>query len=1314
MQVFRYSTHVASASCTYQTDEDFIFKGNLSTNQQGLNVFVHNCMLSARDTAINNYSSLVLTNDKTLDDVFDLRPLQQNTSRVINTRLGVSVTGKYDESTRYLYFNTERETSTLDFNIATSHQMLLLDEMADTNQSYFNVELLNEAYARICYRYKHTNFYLAVNSNEQLVFATGYTDFNDLNFNYIDETVFEYVFDESGDSLFLRKPLSGNATKFLGLSTYNDTQLSLLSAANASNYIQFNNFNFIVRADIAQVPEKLNDSWATYDTADISKLDINNSTLIENIPSTILLASQYGESNAFETPTKPIVLKSQSSQFGSFDKSSYLNRYDEYPGVIARDYTNIFAGNNQELGDDNIIINYTLFSNDYIAVPDAYSVFKTSQSLYPYTQLNINDATFSTDGSFAGDSPFTSDQIIAQKNNAQGNDGQYLCTWLSAGPNGDDNVWVDRYYVTNKISPLDAVKAVNSTYGTYADYTTQLLTSSDLNYYFFDKKSDVVFERNKEYFYHRIGNKRINQHFETLSSKLITNTLDWNTSNVQQRADEYVFDGSSFATVTNYKSANDYNGITISFGLKCADWSKLQGYQIIGNLTESGFAMIKDPVVTPLIAVQSVSAIHIFNSDLVEVAKTNIPEIPRTLVRFDALEDIAVVCDSAVYKLHADGTLYDKIELATSTSPVIDRNTEINIWFDDSGSMNETFEPLTLMRDEGLQTALLPFYNNDIATYDERVRVRKFSEYPTLSSLATERTLRVLNTFGSDSSVTRVVNLVFQDESSPYNAETTFNSNSALTDVYVSDVTDLRAALDINDVSYNGIVFQVNTGPNIYPGFGQFLTAIKEGFNNYAGASGLSDITNINYTFNVAAAAPQQYYASLIVDELNRLNLIETDTIRSLSGFTIAQDDKMIYFLQGDGTTVRALNYTTEVITTSALEAPSTSIIYGDRGLVGTQGSKALAYTTDSLLYLYNDNQLVSENYATGDKFVAFKTLSAGSTINYLRNFTVDKEDSIYLLNGDYRVIKYNAERVKQYDTSLAPYLSALGGVNIAVNACYEYQKNEYSQSCIVVSRDVNEKIHLTKIGNNGDVIKTAETDVKYFNNTIYNTTNDVYLQRKYRNRGNVLDFIVKLTNRFNNKDVIEAKISINLEEVLPGTQRFALRIDAQQGNATFFRNGKRVANANIDMGKFASQQPLVSNSISFGACQFNNGATLAQFLKQPAAFFASNATLISPRIYAGSLTDSDIRMLIMQETKIEPLRFHLPCGMRNNLDVVKRIFTFGTPGIKSNNAKIVIKNTNITNVALKESIKQLVLQEINKAIPITVNITGVEFVDYA
>ena len=104
--------------------------------------------------------------------------------------------------------------------------------------------------------------------------------------------------------------------------------------------------------------------------------------------------------------------------------------------------------------------------------------------------------------------------------------------------------------------------------------------------------------------------------------------------------------------------------------------------------------------------------------------------------------------------------------------------TRINIFFDDSGSMNSTLTPLEDMvggSNDTLKSIILPYYDNDSAAYDENVTIQKFSKVSPLSTIGrhpdglripTSENSIVLGgtTMREISSSKNVINIMFQDE----------------------------------------------------------------------------------------------------------------------------------------------------------------------------------------------------------------------------------------------------------------------------------------------------------------------------------------------------------------------------------------------------------------------------------------------------------------------------------------------------------------------------------------------------------------------
>lgn len=198
---------------------------------------------------------------------------------------------------------------------------------------------------------------------------------------------------------------------------------------------------------------------------------------------------------------------------------------------------------------------------------------------------------------------------------------------------------------------------------------------------------------------------------------------------------------------------------------------------------------------------------------------------------------------------------------------VISNNTKINIWFDDSGSMNSTLSPLQTMASTILKPCLLPAYNNDSALYDSRVQVLNFS------TISDERYIKLLAQTSADPVITKVINLTFADESDSYAAVTGYGGT--ITPEAASDINLLRIKLSTEPInSLVGVAFQVATGgvstPS-YPGFKTFVTNVHTGVAPFTGTSGLSDKTEIGYKLDVIPGSTPQYYANLIITALNNL-----------------------------------------------------------------------------------------------------------------------------------------------------------------------------------------------------------------------------------------------------------------------------------------------------------------------------------------------------------------------------------------------------------------------------------------------------------
>jgi hypothetical protein len=241
--------------------------------------------------------------------------------------------------------------------------------------------------------------------------------------------------------------------------------------------------------------------------------------------------------------------------------------------------------------------------------------------------------------------------------------------------------------------------------------------------------------------------------------------------------------------------------------------------------------------------------------------ETNYRYDQQTTIRSTVTADGATAGSAKILILYAGGKVFE------APQSEIDSSTEINIFFDSSGSMDSTLAPLRIMRSQVLKNALLPFYENDEDAYDENV---------TISEVPSERVWQQMQTLGTNANVTSVINLVFSDENSPYSATSTYPTNPTTT--HDTDIAALRSTISTAETAngsayYRSVMFQVNTGPNSFTGYKQYLQAVMNGTGNYSGSDGLSDRANVEIRLetDVIAGANATYYANQVINGLNSL-----------------------------------------------------------------------------------------------------------------------------------------------------------------------------------------------------------------------------------------------------------------------------------------------------------------------------------------------------------------------------------------------------------------------------------------------------------
>ena len=151
-----------------------------------------------------------------------------------------------------------------------------------------------------------------------------------------------------------------------------------------------------------------------------------------------------------------------------------------------------------------------------------------------------------------------------------------------------------------------------------------------------------------------------------------------------------------------------------------------------------------------------------------------------------------------------------------------DGNLYIMMHVDGSGSILSTRKALDEMKDTLLKNALLPYYKNDEALYNNRVLVVDGEG---------ERTLKF---FADAAKKENVLALVFQDEAQPAYHLPNFNRKPE--DHYMDDLKDLKDKLNGYGGLYRGIMFQVDRGKTFAKSFKEFVGNAWKGDGYLSGA----------------------------------------------------------------------------------------------------------------------------------------------------------------------------------------------------------------------------------------------------------------------------------------------------------------------------------------------------------------------------------------------------------------------------------------------------------------------------------------------
>jgi hypothetical protein len=567
-----YSVSSVSFPTAEYNDRFISFEQTKSTLEQGLNINLIDALSGARDSKINNYSSFYLTGKNKLTNFISVSSPSQDTVVSLVTKIGFERSN--NQPSKYFYIFKSNE------NVTTDQKALGIQPLNKTglfeNNYFFEIEALDNNLCRIKHNDGLSAFYLNYNTTpgvDKFVFYRNTDDYKTIIREQSD--VFRYVLDDDG---YLQLFKFNNDT--LNIVTLSGEQLTLTPLLSGSLNRGINNLLHIDYT-LDQNKQFVNKSFVNYNVRKTSNLilDTVNSSLNED--GQYMLTTAYNTISADNFQLNYLTLDTNRSEFNFVKRGS--NMVDSPLGLDRdpREYYNLNSGNNQEKGLDKINLNYNFYDKDVYVENGSDTYFTAPSSIYPYDKLNINDTTFTFNGSFAGPTPILADKIfIKRQNTTQYDNGRYLCTWLSGGNLGEQGLWVDRYYYPDKISKSAALSSTPVYAPSFHDSVDTInikVSDAVINREkFFDKISDAAIEPNIGIKYQRIGNADI-KHIVDSSAPLVSAFDTYNTSRVVRGETEnyctdvdtreLTFDGSTYTVFNVSNDIDKSKNFTLNFDM---------------------------------------------------------------------------------------------------------------------------------------------------------------------------------------------------------------------------------------------------------------------------------------------------------------------------------------------------------------------------------------------------------------------------------------------------------------------------------------------------------------------------------------------------------------------------------------------------------------------------------------------------------------------------------------------------------------------------------------------------------------------------
>ena len=1012
----------------------------------------------------------------------------------------------------------------------------------------------------------------------------------------------------------------------------------------------------------------------------------------------MLVHSEYYYLTGESIPINMFSLKNQQTPTG---RTSPGNMHPGKHNYDHREYNKMFTGTNQLKGSSNISLEYNIDTTEYTFSP-GINYFNTPQDMSPINRININDTQLISTGAIAGNVPGDSDKIF-KKNAGYGQYtrwgspsdhqlGTWLCTWLSGGDDpGQAPVWVDRYYDPDKTGYVQAL--TSSSIFSSSTYSSDQFDVFNDPGVVVDRPSKLTLEPGCTYAYYRLSETDIGNILSELDPYHVQQGFNTYTTTGKQPAgnprDLINLDGNHIARASNLVKYKDLEKVSINFDINIDHQHLAHGHQILGNYTNTGIGIFCNNDISPFFfvlgsdgspvnGVLQDSSLRIYDNNYKLynyitnnsfISDEEAPGLFKHIIIRELPDNLYILLDNGtLIETTHDGVIQWSINLTnllTSGGDIVNIcNDERYIYILSHTSGDDKFHEIHRF---DMISKDLELYDNDcMVSIDRPDFITNNSQYNYGRSIP-ESELPTL--------------IIIKNDPVPYQHHRTLYTGTGdevkCGDRYIWIKIDGAKSLisglqEKHDVIYLYDTKQLKLVPGSLTDNQLADSTIPLDITDYAIDSNeniwLCHQSNILSKFNsdrkllITRTLPEREILSLMMTRDIQYNNI-TERVILLSK-TIGED---IIEMQ-----IGPENHPTNDPDSESYRKASP---WNESGNIFTRDRfiNPLDPVYDDLSGFDDTNEII---YPLMDGNIRF-----GEQLGERLSISSD-DTSGRIIDGDYEFI------TEGFDIFVGETSNILYGTTFDIKSGNLVEEKEISNFNID-NADIKPQL-----------INHYEYSMKNFN--------------RYSPRNLNLKLLLEPLFKKKSPDLVNLKLDLSELNNNPSTgfHNININIDNVNGRIELWIDGRLDTSRHVY--EFETQKyrfnNLFNRGLICGASPYLNDTLLYNKLKDPSTYTTTNIQIRDFNMYTTCLDRYKQLNIIRRKDSITDLVFQLPCGSRNYIENIDKVFNHSIPPRKSNIFNIIIRNSSIRSLALQNYLSSKIDQLLPKVIPGDTKVRGISW----